>query len=175
MIVLTPPDDEDDYCTVSPLSWNSSVPSLQTVWYTSKTFEFPPPPHQEHRSEFDTQKISTSSRALVEASSYSRPACQRTKHCLLITSGPQAIVVAMERWLSNSTGTVLGWEGTVSYFNKQYNLQNKLKKIATKNGQAHTPQTKNHPAVAMFLLLDFLAKKKYNSVSYSLRSSRVYD
>ncbi|KNE89975.1 hypothetical protein PSTG_16559 [Puccinia striiformis f. sp. tritici PST-78] len=152
MIVLTPPDDEDDYCTVSPFIVELFCPFTTDSVVHIQNLRVPTAPTFK-----STEANSIRRKYPHPAGPWLRPhhtADLRVSGRSTVSSSPLALKRSSWRWKDGCRtpqGTVLGWEGTVSYFNKQYNLQNKLKKIATKNGQAHTPQTKTiHPAVAMF-------------------------
>ncbi|KAA1097423.1 hypothetical protein PGT21_006304 [Puccinia graminis f. sp. tritici] len=151
MIVLTPPDDEDDYCTVSPFILELFCPYTTDSVVHHQNLRVPTAPTSK-----GIESNSKRRKYPHPAGPWLRPqhtANLRTCGRSAVSSSPLTNKRLTWRWedgCRTAQGTVVGWEATVSYFIKQYNSQNKLKKAATKHGESPLPKKIIYPAVFMF-------------------------
>ncbi|KNZ56692.1 hypothetical protein VP01_2341g4 [Puccinia sorghi] len=155
MIVLTPPDDEDDYCTVSPFILDLFCPyTLESVAHC-QNLRVPTAPTSK-----GVEATSQRRKFPHPAGPWLRP--QHTLHLRqrinrrhLAHSTPLANKRPTWRWndgCRTAQGNVVGWEDTVPYFTKQHNSQNKINRAVSKYAQGHptSGQTIMYPAVASF-------------------------
>ncbi|OAV97088.1 hypothetical protein PTTG_05787 [Puccinia triticina 1-1 BBBD Race 1] len=138
-IVLTPPDDEDDYCTVSPFILELFCP-YTTDSVVHQNLQVPTAPKSK-----GIEANSKRRKYPHPAGPWLRPhhtADLRVSGKSAVSSSPLANQKLTWRWedgCRTAQGIVVGWGATVSYFIKKYNYQNKLKEIGTKHCENLAP------------------------------------